>query len=136
MRYSSEPKDRRYIKGYGFLSFVKNIGKCISSKYSQKLVECVKKSATHAVKTASKRAIKKTAEAAGDLIDNKTSDKITSVSTDLHSKKFTKELHFSELSSNEIPKKSYITLQETRQVISELRLLKTQLLKVQILIKK
>ena len=27
MRYSIEPKDRRYVKGYGFLSFAKNIGK-------------------------------------------------------------------------------------------------------------
>ena len=27
MRYSIEPKDRRYVKGYGFLSFTKNIGK-------------------------------------------------------------------------------------------------------------
>ena len=31
MRYSIEPRDRRYVKGYGFLSFVKNIGKNISS---------------------------------------------------------------------------------------------------------
>ena len=36
MRYSIEPKDRRYVKGYGFLSFAKNIGKNISNKYSQK----------------------------------------------------------------------------------------------------
>ena len=27
MRYSIEPRDRRYEKGYGFLSFAKNIGK-------------------------------------------------------------------------------------------------------------
>ena len=40
IRYSIEPRDRRYVKGYGFLSFAKNIGKNIgknrSSKYSQK----------------------------------------------------------------------------------------------------
>ena len=35
MHYSIEPEDRRYVKGYGFLSFAKNIGKNISSKYSQ-----------------------------------------------------------------------------------------------------
>ena len=29
MRYSIEPRDRRYVKGYGFLSFAKNIGKNI-----------------------------------------------------------------------------------------------------------
>ena len=60
MRYSIRPRDRRYVKGYGFLSFAKNIGKNISSKYSQKLVESDKKSATDAIKTASKRAIQKT----------------------------------------------------------------------------
>ena len=27
MHYSIEPRERRYVKGYGFLSFVKNIGK-------------------------------------------------------------------------------------------------------------
>ena len=25
MRYSIEPRDRRYVKGYGFLSFAKHI---------------------------------------------------------------------------------------------------------------
>ena len=39
-----------------------------------------KKSATNAIKTASKRATQKTAEATGDLIGNKIVDKITSVS--------------------------------------------------------
>ena len=31
MRYSIEPRDRRYVKGYRFLSFAKNIGKNISN---------------------------------------------------------------------------------------------------------
>ena len=26
MRYSIEPKERRHVKGYGFLSFARNIG--------------------------------------------------------------------------------------------------------------
>ena len=26
MRYSIEPRERRHVKGYGFLSFAKNIG--------------------------------------------------------------------------------------------------------------
>ena len=42
MRYSIEPIERRYVKGYGFLSFAKNIGKNISSKYSEKLVDSAK----------------------------------------------------------------------------------------------
>ena len=54
MRYSTEPRDRKYVKGYEFLSFAKNIGKNISKKYSQKLVDSAKKSATDAIKTASK----------------------------------------------------------------------------------
>ena len=55
MRYSIESRDRRYVKGYGFLCFAKTIGKNISSKYSQKLVDSAKKSATNAMKTALKR---------------------------------------------------------------------------------
>ena len=80
MRYSIEPKDRIYVKGYGFLSFAKNMGKNSSNKYGQKLLNSTKKSTTDAIKTASKRAIQKTAEATGDLIGNKIADKITSVS--------------------------------------------------------
>ena len=64
MRYSIEPKERRYVKGYGFLSFARTIvahaakvAKNMSNKYSQKLVDTAKKSATDAIKTASKRAI-------------------------------------------------------------------------------
>ena len=34
MHYSIEPKERTYVKGYGFLSFAKNIGRNLSNKYS------------------------------------------------------------------------------------------------------
>ena len=80
MRYSIEPKGRIYVKGYGFLSFAKNIGKNLSNKYVQKLLESAERSTVDVIKTASKRAIQKTAEAAGDLIGNKIADRITSVS--------------------------------------------------------
>ena len=80
MRYSIEPRDRIYVKGYGFLSFAKNMGKNLSNNYSQKLLDSAKKSTADAIKTASKRAIQKIAEATGDLIGNKSADKITSVS--------------------------------------------------------
>ena len=80
MRYSIEPRDRIYIEGYGFLSFAKNMGKSLSNKYGQKLLDSAKKSTTDAIKTASKRTIQKTAEATGDLIGNKIADKIKSVS--------------------------------------------------------
>ena len=88
MRYSIEPRDRIYVKGYGFLSFAKKIGKSLSNKYGQKLLDSAKKSTTDAIKTASKTAIQKTAEATCDLIGNKIANKITSVLN----KKSTKEL--------------------------------------------
>ena len=74
---------RIYVKGYGLLYFAKNMGKNLSNKYGQKLLDSAKKSTTDAIKTASKRVIQKTAEATGDLIGNKTADKITSVSRKL-----------------------------------------------------
>ena len=80
MVYSIEPEDRVYVKGYGFLSFAKSMGKHLRNKYSQKPLDSAKKSTANAIKTASKRAIQKTAEATSDLIGNKTADKITSVS--------------------------------------------------------
>ena len=68
MRYSIEPRDRIYVKEYGFLSFAKNIGKSLSNKYGQKHVDSAEKSTTDAIKTALKRAIQKTEEATGDLV--------------------------------------------------------------------
>ena len=50
-------RERVYVKGYGFVSFAKNMGKSLSSKYSQKLLDIAKKSTKDAIKTASKRAI-------------------------------------------------------------------------------
>ena len=80
MRYSIEPKNRIYVKGYGFLSFAKNMGKNLNNKYTKKILDTAKKSTTDAIKTASKRAFQKTTEATGDLIVNKIADKITNVS--------------------------------------------------------
>ena len=59
VRYSIEPKDRIYVKEYEFLSFAKNMGKNLSNKYSQKLLDSAKKSTADAIETASKRAIQK-----------------------------------------------------------------------------
>ena len=69
-----------YVKGYGFLSFAKNIGESLSNKYGQKRLDSTKKSTTDAIKTDSKRAIQITSEATGDLIGNKIADKITNAS--------------------------------------------------------
>ena len=87
MRYSIESKDRIYVKGYGFLPFAKNMGTALINKYGQKVLDTAKKSTANAIKTVSKRAIRKTVEATGDLIGNKITDKIRSVL-----KKCTKDL--------------------------------------------
>ena len=47
------------------------MGKNLSNKYGQKLLDSAKKSTTDAIKTASERAIQKRAEAPGDFIGNK-----------------------------------------------------------------
>ena len=121
MRYSIEPTDRIYVKGYGFLSFAKNMmGKNLSNKYGQKLLDRAKKSTTDAIKTISKRAIQKTAEATGDLTGNKIADKITSVS-----KKATKELPNDETEvdgEKATAQKKCISPEERQQIIDELRL--------------
>ena len=70
-RYSVQSRDWIFVKGYGFLSFAKNIGWNLSSKYSQKLLD----HAADALKTSSKRVIQKIAEATCDLIGNKIANK-------------------------------------------------------------
>ena len=49
MRFSIEPRDRIYVKGYGFLPFTKNVGthatkfaKNMSNKYSQNVLILLK----------------------------------------------------------------------------------------------
>ena len=72
MRYSTEPKYRKYVKGYGFLSFARKFG----DKYGKKLMNTATKTGIDAAKTASKRVVQKTAKTTGDLIGNKIADKI------------------------------------------------------------
>ena len=59
MRYLVEPRDRIYVKGYGFSSFAKNIGENLSNKYGKKILNSAKKSTTDAIKAASKTANQK-----------------------------------------------------------------------------
>ena len=117
MRHSTEPRDRIYVKEYGFLSFAKNMGKGLSNKYGQKPLDSAKKSKTDAIKTASKREIQKTAEATGNLIGNKIAEKITSVS-----KKKPDNDHETEDLEIATSKKRYISPEERKQIIEELRL--------------
>ena len=67
MKYSTEPRFRKYIKGCGFLSFARKFG----DKYDKKLMDTATTTGLDAAKTASKRVVQKTAEATGGLIGNK-----------------------------------------------------------------
>ena len=98
------------------------MGKSLSNKYRQKLLDSAKKSTTDAIKTASKRSIQKTAEATDDLIGNKIADKITSIS-----KKPVKELPNNDEREEEnveitAHKKRHVSLEQRQQIIDELRL--------------
>ena len=107
MRYSIEARFRKYVKGYGFLSFAKNS----DNKYGKKLMNTATKTGMDAAKIASKRVVQKTAEATGDLIGNKIADKITSVGK---SKEKTK--------TKEKPEEIYIPPEKRQQIIDDLRL--------------
>ena len=49
MRYSTEQKFRKYVKGYGFLPFARKFG----DKYGKKLMDTTIKTGIDATKTAS-----------------------------------------------------------------------------------
>ena len=97
MRYSIEPRDRVYVKGYGFMSFARSM----SNKYGQKLVDTAKKNLIIATQ--------KTAEATGDLVGNKIADKVTSVSK----KKSNNNNNNNEVELATHKKKIYITRRKT-----------------------
>ena len=102
MRYSIEPRERRYVKGYGFLSFARNF----SDKYSKSLMD----KGIDLSKTFSKTAGKKTAKATADLIGNKIAEKIIA------------KPHNEDEVNNEIPKERYISPKERQKIIDELKL--------------
>ena len=79
------------------------MGKNLSSKYGQKLLDRTKKSVTDAFKTASKRAIQKMAEVTGDLAGNKIAGKITKAAF-----KSSFEDSRKSVQSTEMPKEIYI----------------------------
>ena len=105
MRYSIEPRERRFVKGYRFMSFARNF----SDKYSKYLMDLSKTFA----KTAGKKILKETAKATGDLIGNKIADKIT--------EKPSKKSQSDEV-INGIPKERYISPKEREKIIDELKL--------------
>ena len=102
MRYSVEPRERIYVKGYGFLPFARNF----NDNYGKSLKNASKTFA----KTAGKEILKETAKATGDLIGNKIADKITA------------KPHNKDEVINGIPKERYISPKERQKVIDELKL--------------
>ena len=65
--YSVEPRTRKYVTGYGFLSFARNL-----SNKSEKQVYCYKKR-----NKSSKKIIHKAAEATVEFLGNKIADMVT-----------------------------------------------------------
>ena len=72
MRYSLEPGYRRYVQGEGFMSFAKNI----RNKYGKKIFDNSISAGKDFAKIAGKKVLTESAEATGDLIGNKTADRI------------------------------------------------------------
>ena len=98
MTYSNDNPIRKYVKGYGFMSFAKNCGskygekflnkgisaskriKNTASKFNQsKYGKMLKNQRSEFGKIAGKKILTKSAEAKGDLIGSKIADKITSL---------------------------------------------------------
>ena len=124
MRHSIEPRDRVYVKGYRFLSFAKNMGKSLTNKYNQELLDSSQKSTTDAIKTSSERAIQKAAEATGDLIVNKNADKITSIfkKPSNNNNKNNNNNNNNDGAALTTHKKRCISPEERQQIVNELRL--------------
>ena len=92
MRYSLEPRYRRYGQGQGFMYFARNIGnkygnklfdkridvgKSMKQKYCKKILGSSLSAGKDFAKIAGKKVLTKSAEATGDLISNKITERIT-----------------------------------------------------------
>ena len=118
-RYSVQPRDRIFVKRYGFLCLARNVGrsmsKTLSSIYSEKLLDHAKfliiQSAKDALGNSLKKAIQKTA---GNLIGSKIADKTARFSKTSPQKnpKTIKE---------EILRERYISPEKRLKIIDDLR---------------
>ena len=106
MRHSTEPKYRKYVKGYGFLHSQENL----VINMVKKLMDTAIKTRIDAAKAVSKRVVQKTAEATWDLIGSKIADKSTSLGK---TKSKEKEDERQEI---------YIPPEKRQQIIDDLRL--------------
>ena len=102
MRYSIEPRERRYVKRYGFVSFARSF----SDKYSKSLMDKEIHVSKTFAKTAGKKILKERVKATGDLIGNKIADKITSATKKSHDEV-----------NNEILKERYTSLKKDKKLL-------------------
>ena len=97
MGYSTKSRFRKYVKGYGFLSFARKFG----DRYGKKLTDTATKTGMDAAKNVSKRVVQ-------DLIGNKIADKITSIGKPKEKTKKVEEI--------------YIPPEKRQQIIDDLKL--------------
>ena len=98
MRYSTEPRFRKYVECYSFLSFARKFG----DKYGKTLMDTATKTRIDAAKIRRK--------ATGDLIGNKIADEITSIGKP------------NEKEKNKRNRRNYIPTEKRQQIINDLRL--------------
>ena len=120
MIHSTDPIYRIYYKSYRFLSFAKNMGKCLSKsmnrKYGQKLLDTTKTFGTDALKTALKSTIQTTAEVTGDLVGNRRRKRLQRLLQRVIMR--IKKIHIPEPTS--IPQDTYIPSEKRQEIIDEL----------------
>ena len=104
MTYCTDNQIRKYVKGYGFMTFAKNLGSkygkkimskgiSITSKFNQsKYGKMLANQGSEFRKIADKKILTKSAEATGDLIGSKIADKITSLKVNDKPQKVIEEL--------------------------------------------
>ena len=140
MRHSLEPESRKYVRGYGFLSFARSFGDKygkklmntaiktgtnFNSKYGKKLTDTAIKTGKDFTTIAGKRIVHKSAEATGDLIGNKIADKITSMGRSKELGSAVKPRSKKEKDETNIMEETqeiYIPPEKRKQIIKDLKL--------------
>ena len=123
MTFHTDNKIRKYVKGYGFMSFAKNLGRkygkkimnkgiSAASKFNQsKYGKVLKKEESKFLKTSAQKALEKAAPAVEDYIGSKIAEKLTS------------SLKVSEKPQEVIEKEEIIIpLDKRQQILNDLRL--------------
>ena len=132
MKHSLEPTYRRYVQGYGFLSFARKFGdkygkklmntatktgrntaKKFGQEYGKNLMDTAKKQGTNFAKAADKIILQKSAGVSGDLLGNKIADKITSLGQSKNKEKENETYEAEEI---------IIPPEKRQQIIDDLRL--------------